>query len=88
MTNKNLRERAEETSRVVRDILGISQDEHPKEVTDAIEHAIIRALIEERHRCADLARAEMAEDQQRADYLAEKIRAVNSVLVTNLNSMR
>ena len=88
MTKKNLRERAEETSRVVHDILGLSQKDHPKEVTDAIEHAIIRALIEERHRCAELARAEMSEDEQRAEYLAEKIRAVNSVLQTTLTSMR
>jgi predicted GTPase len=86
--SKNLRERAESTAKEVQEILGISTDDYPKKVVDAIEHAIIRALIEERHRCADMARDSMAEDAQRAQDVGEKIRAVNSVLITNLNSMR
>jgi len=86
--SKNLRERAEVTAREVQEILGIAEDNHPKEVADAIEHAIIRALIEERHRCADMIHDHMEEDSQKAQYVSEKVRAVNSVLMTNLNSMR
>ncbi len=85
---KNLRERAEVTALEVQDILGVSKQDHPKEVADAIEQAIIRALVEERHRCADLAHECCAEDSVKAKIVAEKIRAVKSVLVTNLNSMR
>lgn len=85
---KNLRERAEATAAEVLDILGLSKDDHPKEVADAIEHAIIRALIEERERCADVARDCCAEDSVKAERVAEKVRAVKSVLITNLDSMR
>lgn len=86
--SKSLRERAEETSKEVHDILGLSQDDHPKEVTDAIEHAIIRALVEERYRCADMVRDEIAKNAHKAEEVAEKVRAVNSVLETTLTSMR
>lgn len=85
---KNLRERAEATATEVQDILGISASDHPKEVADAIEHAIIRALIEERDRCADVARDCCAEDSVKADMVAQKVRAVKSILITNLDSMR
>ena len=85
---KNLRERAETTAQQVLDILEISKSDHPKEVADAIEHAIIRALVEERGRCADLARECCAEDSVKAQMVAEKIRVVKSVLLTNLDSMR
>ncbi|PHQ68657.1 MAG: hypothetical protein COB93_10130 [Sneathiella sp.] len=86
--SKNLRERAEVTAQEVQEILGIAEDDRPKEVADAIEHAIIRALIEERYRCADMVHDHMEEDAQKAKYVSEKIRAVKSVLMTNLNSMR
>jgi len=52
---KSLRDRAEETTAKVQDILGVSAKEHPKEIADAIEHAIIMALLEERNRCANIA---------------------------------
>ena len=86
--SKNLRERAEDTAKEVREILGVSPDDHPTEVVDAIEHAIIRALIEERDRCADMIHDHMDEDSQKAKYVSDKVRAVKSVLITNLNSMR
>jgi hypothetical protein len=85
---KNLRERAEETAKDVQSILGISNDDHPKEVADAIEQAIIKALVDERHRCADLALVCCAEDGDRAQRVADEIRKVRSVLITNLSAMR
>jgi hypothetical protein len=48
---KSLRERAEQATQEVQGILGVSAEEHPKEIEDAIEQAIINALLEERHRC-------------------------------------
>ncbi|USG62756.1 hypothetical protein NBZ79_07165 [Sneathiella marina] len=86
--SKSLRERAEDTAKEVREILGVSEDDHPTEVADAIEHAIIRALIEERDRCADMIHDHMEEDAQKAKYVSDKVRAVKSVLITNLSSMR
>ncbi len=86
--SKNLRERAEETATEVQNILGRSNDDHPKEVADAIEHAIIRALVQERERCADVAAVCCADDGDRAKRVADEIRRVKSVLITNLSAMR
>jgi len=86
--SKNLRERAEETAMEVQTILGISNNDHPKEVADAIEQAIIKALVDERYHCADVAQAYCAENEDRAHRVAEEIRKVKSVLITNLSSMR
>ena len=86
--SKNLRERAEDTAREVQKILGRSNKNHPKEVADAIEHAIINALVEERQRCADVARICCADDAEKAKHVAEEISRVKSVLITNLSSMR
>jgi hypothetical protein len=86
--SKNLRERAEITSQEVLTILGHSKDDHAQEITDAIEHAIIRALIDERHRCADVALECCSEDSEKAKEVSDEIRRVKSVLMTNLSSMR
>ncbi len=85
---KNLRERAEETTRQIQEILGVSPDDHPKEIMEAVEHAIIRALIEERDRCADMALVGHEHDQAKAHKVAEEIRQVKSVLINTLSSMR
>lgn len=86
--SKNLHERAVSTSAEVLKILGHAKDDHAQEVTDAIEHAIIRALIDERDRCADLALECCSEDSEKAKEVSEEIRRVKSVLITNLSSMR
>lgn len=86
--SKNLRERAEETAQDVLNILGTSDDNHPKEVADAIENAIIKALVGERERCADVAMVCCSDDNDKAKRVADEIRRVRSVLITNLESMR
>ena len=85
---KSLRERAEETTAVVQEILGVSPDGASKEIADAIEQAIIKALLEERHRCADVAFTCCEEDKDKAHKIAEEIRRVNTALMANLGSMR
>ena len=86
--SKNLRERAEETANTVQNILGNSNGNHPKEIADAIEQAIIHALVEERNRCADVARMCCADDAEKAKQVADEISRVKSVLISNLSSMR
>jgi hypothetical protein len=71
----------------VQKILGLSAEEHPKEITDALEKTIIYALLEERHRCADVAFKYLDEDQVKAKLIAEEIRRVNTVLISNLSLM-
>ena len=86
--SKNLRERAEETASEIQTILGISADDHPKEVADAVESSIIRALIAERDRCADVARKCYEHDARKAKEVADEIAKVRSVIVANLSAMR
>lgn len=85
---KTLRERAEKTAHEVQDILGVDPDKRPKEVTDAIETAIIRALVKERQRCADVAFNCCPEDEDKAHKIAREVGQVKSVLIANLSSMR
>ena len=85
---KSLRERAEEATQQVQTILGVSAEEHSQEVADAIEKTIINALLEERHRCADVAFQCCEEDKDKAHKVAEEIRRVNTALMANLSSMR
>ncbi len=85
---QTLRERAEKTAGEVQDILGITTDDRPREVADAIEMAIIRALIEERQRCAEVAFKCCPEDKDKAHKIAKEVGQVKSVLISNLSSMR
>ena len=85
---KSLRERAEQATQEVQGILGVSAEEHPKEIEDAIEQAIINALLKERHRCADVAFECCNEDRDKAHKIADEIRRVNTALVANLSAMR
>jgi hypothetical protein len=85
---KSLRDRAEEATQQVQSILGVSVDEHPKELADAIEKTIINALLEERHRCADVAFKCCEEDKDKAHKVSDEIRRVNTALMANLSAMR
>lgn len=86
---KSLRARAEEATLKVQEILGVTADEHPKEIADAIEQTIINALLEERDRCASVAFDECCdEDQDKAHKIAEEIRRVRTALIANLSSLR
>lgn len=85
---KSLRERAEAATQEVHTILGVSAGDHSKEVADAIEQTIIKALLEERHRCADVAMKCCEEDKDKAHHISEEIRRINTALVANLSSMR
>ncbi len=85
---KSLRERAEAATKEVQDILGISEDTHPKKIADALERTIINALLEERRRCADVALKCCEDDREKAQIIAEEINRINTALVANLSSMR
>ncbi len=85
---KSLRERAESATQKVHSILGVSPDDHSKEVADAIEQTIINALLEERHRCADVAFKCCGGDKDKAHQISEEIRRVNTALMANLSALR
>jgi hypothetical protein len=86
---KSLRQRAEEAKLKVQEILDVSCSGHDEEVIQAIEHAIIEALLEERERCATVAYDHVcAEDRDRAHKVSEEIRRVRNALAANLGSLR
>ncbi|MCF6320545.1 MAG: hypothetical protein L3J32_02105 [Rhizobiaceae bacterium] len=86
--SKNLRERAEITALELQEILGAANGAKSGEIADAIEQAIIKALVEERQRCAEVARGYYADDSDKGDAIADEISRVRSVLITNLSAMR
>jgi len=86
--SKNLRERAEITARELQGIIGVTNDAKSGEMADAIEQAIIKALVEERQRCAEVARDYYGDDSDKGEAIADKISRVRSVLITNLSAMR
>lgn len=86
--HKSLKERADETTNAIQEILGVSNETHSKEVSSAVEKAIIAALLEERERCAKVAFECCAEDQDKAHKVADEVRRIRNALVTNLSSMR
>ena len=85
---KSLKERAEATTKEVQDILGGTADSHSKEVADALEITITKALLEERRRCADVASNCCDDDRERGDRIAEEINRINTALIANLSAMR
>ncbi len=84
----SLRERADAVTKEVQDILGVSADTHQKEIADALERAIINALLEERRRCADVALKYCGDDRKKGQTIVEEINRTNAVLVANLSAMR
>ncbi len=87
----NLKLRAEETTRDIQKILGVSPDDHSEEISAAIEVAIARALVKERNRCADVAAScvsSVAADNELARKIVKEVGTVKSLIVSNLGSMR
>ncbi|NQU59681.1 MAG: hypothetical protein HQ512_00985 [Rhodospirillales bacterium] len=85
---ESLRARAEAATKEVQDILGVSAETHPKEITDALERTITNALLEERRRCADVASKCYGEDKQKAHKVAEEVNRINTALIANLSALR
>lgn len=87
--HKSLRDRADETAARIQEIFDESGEDNPKKIADAVEKAIIGALLEERERCASVAFDHVClEDRDKAHKVAEEVRRLNTALVTNLSSMR
>ena len=87
MNTKSMKERAEAASKEIQDILGVSADSQPQEITDAVEKAITEALLVERSRCANVA-LNCIPDHDKANLVSEEIRRVNTALIANLSALR
>ena len=84
-----MRERAETATREILDTLKNGPMEaHGKEIADAIEIAITKALLDERARCADVAARCCGPEADKAHQIREEVNRVNAALIANLESMR
>ena len=84
-----IRKHAEKAAEDVFGILGTpGTDEQSREIPDAIEKAIIEAVLEEAGRCAEVAKACCSADRDMAHKIAEEIHRSHEVLIANLSSMR
>ncbi len=84
-----LTEHAQKAAEDVLNLLGATpDDQQSKNVSAAIEKAVIAAVLEEASRCANVARACCANDRDMAHKIETEIRRANDILITNLSSMR
>ena len=84
-----LKEHAEKAAENVLAILGASPDEQQsKDISAAIEKAVIAAVLDEASRCATVAKDCCSADRDMAHKIESEIRRTNDVLIANLSSMR
>ncbi len=84
-----LRKHAEKAAEDVFGILGTTPTEQQVgEISDAIEKAIIGAVLEEASRCTDVAKACCSADRDMAHKIETEIHRSHKVLIANLSSMR
>ena len=84
-----LNEHADKATEDVFKALGTIPDEKQvKEVSAAIEKAVIGAVLEEASRCATVAKTHCSAEKDIAHKIETEIRRANEVLIANLSSMR
>ena len=84
-----LKEHASKAAENVFGILGASPtEEQARDISAAIEKAVIGAVLEEASRCAEVAKACCSTDRNMAHKITEEIRRANQVLIANLSSLR
>ena len=84
-----LKEHAEKAAQDVVSVLGATPDEkQSKDISAAIEKAVIAAVLEEASRCTNVAKAYCSADLDTAHKIEAEIRRANDVLIANLSSMR
>lgn len=80
---------ADEAAREILQDLDVSTDDDKTAMTSrAIERAIIKAVLDVRSQCVDVALDCAAADKDMAHKIADQIRQANNVLIANLSSMR
>ena len=85
----DFRDRDEHAASKISDLLNKKpSSDQAKALADAIEREIIKAVLEESHRCVDVAGRCCSPDQDKAHKIAEEIRRTHNVLTANLSSLR
>jgi hypothetical protein len=80
---------AEETTESINGVLSHPlTDEQSLEISEIVEKAVIRGLLEGQHRAVDAAKRCAEHDEQQAAKYSEAIRHENDVLIATLSSLR
>jgi hypothetical protein len=85
----SFRRRAEQAADAVYKTLGVSPTaEQAVRAADAIEKAVIGAVLEEQERCATVAMRCCSADMDMAHKVSAEIRQTHTALIANLSGMR
>ena len=86
---QNLKTIAGEATDGINDLLvNKLTQEQAGQVSEIVEKAVIKGLLEGQHRAVDAARRCAAHDEEEAHRYATAIRQENDVLIANLSSLR
>ncbi len=85
----NFRNRAEHAAGVIGGLLETSLNaDLAKAIADTVEKEIIEAVLDESHRCVEVAHTCCSPDLDRAHKIAEGIKRTHTALVANLSALR
>ncbi len=86
---RKLKKIADETTQDINNVLtNPLTEEQVDKISEIVENAVIRGLLEGQHRAVDAARRCAEHDDEEAKRYAEAIRHENDVLIANLSSLR
>lgn len=86
---QGLKEIADEATSGIDDLLvNKLTDDQSGKISDIVEKALIKALLEGQHRAVDAARRCAAHNEKEAQRYASAIRQETDVLIANLSSLR
>ncbi len=85
----SFRNRAEHAAGVIGGLLETSPNaDQAKAIADAIEKEIIEAVLDESHRCVEVAQTCCSPDLDKAHKIAEGIKRTHIALAANLSALR
>ncbi len=85
----SFRNRAEHAAGVIGGLLETSPNaDVAKAIADAVEKEIIEAVLDESHRCVEVAHTCCSSDLDKAHKIAEGIKRTHTALAANLSALR
>ena len=85
----SFRNRAEHAAGVIGGLLETSPNaDVAKAIADAVEKEIIEAVLDESHRCVEVAHTCCSADLDKAHKIAEGIKRTHTALTANLSALR
>lgn len=88
---EKIRDYADKAAKEIYEALGASpSDDQAKQTVNIIEQSVIKAVLDMRSQCADVAKGYVGSGakQDMAHQIADEIRRANIALIANLSSLR